>query len=279
MNQTRHILAIETSNPSATQTEGESGTVFGPGVALGAITSDGGHDLLDEEALREKTRHDDDLMPAIDRLCRRNAVTPGMIDRVAVSVGPGGYTGLRIAVSVARMIALVNGAKVIPVESWRVAAWRVPIEAAPAVVCLASKHDTAFGAILPSSGTASEWWDRTRPSLMPLMPASEFERVASAMDRGEAWITAGGELGVIGADAIRVLRPATIIADQHLPPSFRAAAADVGVRIVPPTFAAADVLLIASRRQAIEPDALLPRYPREPEAIALWRTRTGHRIP
>lgn len=275
----RHILAIETSNPSAAPAEGKVRTAFGPGVALGTITRDGTYELLDEESLREKTRHDDDLMPAIDRLCRRNVATPDSIHRVAVSIGPGGYTGLRIAVSVARMIALATDAKVIPVESWCVAAWRVPIEAAPAIVCLASKHDTAFGAILPASPTMNDWWIRTHPSLRTIMSVTEFTRVASAVDGGKAWIAAAGELGVIGADAIRTLRPATIVADQHLPSSLRTAAQEVGARIVPPTFAAADVLRIASNRNPIQADALLPRYPREPEAVSLWRSRTARGIP
>ena len=98
----RLILAIETSNPSAGD---------GSGVAL----SDAAAGWTDVEPLRPsrqnapgapRTGHggqDDDLMPAIDRLFRRRAARPSDLSRVMVSVGPGGYTGLRIACAVGKM--------------------------------------------------------------------------------------------------------------------------------------------------------------------------------
>lgn len=49
--------------------------------------------------------HSKNLLPFIDELCRKSGRALRDIDGVAVSVGPGSYTGLRIGVSTAKGIA------------------------------------------------------------------------------------------------------------------------------------------------------------------------------
>ena len=106
------ILAIETSNPS-------TGTDSCPsaGVAIVRRSEHGGPEIIGVESLQETGRHDDDLMPAIDRLLARAHLQPGQIDRVAVSIGPGGYTGLRVAATTANVIAEVCSAQVVGVPT------------------------------------------------------------------------------------------------------------------------------------------------------------------
>ena len=104
-------LAIETSNPAN-----------GPGeVAIGARAAEG-TSVLAIEQVTPRGRHDDALMPAIDAALKRAGATPRDLKRVAVSVGPGGFTGLRIAVATAKVIAEATGAHVAPVRSAHVAA-------------------------------------------------------------------------------------------------------------------------------------------------------------
>jgi tRNA threonylcarbamoyladenosine biosynthesis protein TsaB len=50
-------------------------------------------------------RHSEVLMAAIDELCRYAAVPVSAIDGVAVDVGPGLFTGLRVGLATARAIA------------------------------------------------------------------------------------------------------------------------------------------------------------------------------
>jgi tRNA threonylcarbamoyladenosine biosynthesis protein TsaB len=257
----RLVLAIEISNPSsgprgpvriggggagAAGGQGEREVLAGPGVALGG---DGG--LLGAELLHEGVRHDDDLMPAIDRLCRGQGAGPRDLGRIVVSIGPGGYTSLRIAVATAKMIALATGAEVAPAPSVLAAAWPHPPDLAPALVCIASKGETAYAAWLASRGS-------------PGGPAG-------------AWGPIGAPeiLGLIGPGVIEQRRPRTIIADAFLPPAMRAAAERAGAKIVEPIFAAASLLEMSAVLEPMDPVALLPLYPREAEAVTQWRRRRG----
>src|SRR5262245_58553079 len=97
-------LAIEISNPSA---------AAGAGVALGRAGA--GLQVLVVEALAPERRHDDDLVPSIDRVFRRAGCSPGEIGLVGVSIGPGGFTSLRIAIAAAKMICEATGSRCVGV--------------------------------------------------------------------------------------------------------------------------------------------------------------------
>ncbi|ADU50392.1 peptidase M22 glycoprotease [Thermaerobacter marianensis DSM 12885] len=49
------------------------------------------------------------LMPAVDRLCRRAGIGPRQLDGIAVALGPGSFTGLRIGLAAAKGLALGLG--------------------------------------------------------------------------------------------------------------------------------------------------------------------------
>ncbi|MGC8628193.1 MAG: tRNA (adenosine(37)-N6)-threonylcarbamoyltransferase complex dimerization subunit type 1 TsaB [Acidimicrobiales bacterium] len=62
-------------------------------------------------------RHAETLMPAIDDLCRRAGLRATDIEGVAVDVGPGLFTGLRVGLSTARALASALGTPVAGVNS------------------------------------------------------------------------------------------------------------------------------------------------------------------
>lgn len=223
-------LAIEISNPT-------SGPV---GVAAG----DEAGALLGEEPLRPSPagRHDDDLVPAIDRLFRRLGATPRDLGAVAVSVGPGGYTALRIAVATAKMLAEASGARTIAVPSSLSAAWNLPDLAPPCLVCLGSKGETTHATVLPHT-------------------------------RRDRWPADAQVIGLVDHTALAQLQVAAIVADATLPASFAREAAGLGIPILPPRFSAPAVLELSRHIPAIDALALAPFYPREAEAVTLWKKR------
>lgn len=270
------ILGIEISNPSSGPRGRvrfrESEVMAGPGVSLARRRDVGGWpDRVGLELLHEGARHDDDLMPAIDRLCRAHGVRPRDLGTIAVSIGPGGYTSLRIAVATAKMIAEVSEAETIAVPSALVAMCCVPYDAAPAIACLASKGDTAHATLFPERG---EWWERVGRATVGRIASSEVavhmeERIAARQRFLRAWAT----LGLIGASEIEALQPKTIVADRFLPESMRAAAERVGAVIVEPMFEAGMVAAYAKDFEPVDPLKLAPVYSREAEAVTQWRKR------
>lgn len=139
------ILAIETSNPASGQDAPSAG------VALVESAGPGQTRPLGVEWLRTLGRHEDDLMPGIDRLARRVGVTPRSITRVAVSLGPGGYTGLRVASTTGSMIAEALGAECVGVPTAE-ALIRRSTGSGPTAVCLAVKGTTAWVHCFPGTG-------------------------------------------------------------------------------------------------------------------------------
>jgi tRNA threonylcarbamoyladenosine biosynthesis protein TsaB len=216
-------LAIETSNPSS---GGHAG------VAIG------GRKAIRVEPIAPTGRHDDDLLPAIDRLTARLGVAPGDLKRVAVSVGPGGFTGLRVAVAAAKMICEVTGARAVAVPSALVVARRVPARG-PFAVALASKGETTFLTVFDETGRP-----RTDGSLAR---AAELD---------------GLDVGLL-------------IADRFLPESFREACERLGIRIESPEFDAGGCLEAAAGLPDSDASTLVPLYPREPEAVTKWRHLHG----
>lgn len=77
----------------------------------GSVALARGSHLVEEAVLRADMAHARDLLPAIDGLCRAHGWRPAEIDQCHLSIGPGSFTGLRVAVAFARHFALALGAK------------------------------------------------------------------------------------------------------------------------------------------------------------------------
>lgn len=222
---TMTTLAIETSNPSAFGPHSR----FAPGVALWSDS------IRASEAIRTDDPHLDDLMASVERLCRRENVTPRNIKRVAVSIGPGGYTATRLAVTAAKMIAEGTGAACIAVPTARVVARRVEVQHEPFAVALASKGPTSFITAFDAGGIESHAGQ--------LMDLAMFTR-----------------LGI-----------RTIIADRFVPQEFADAAARGELRIIAPEFDPLACAELSVNFNPVDPVELIPLYPREPEAVTKWR--------
>jgi len=68
-----------------------------------AIVKDG--EVVEEIVQNDKRTHSITVMPAIEELFQKAGLKPADIDAIAVSEGPGSYTGLRIGVTIAKTLA------------------------------------------------------------------------------------------------------------------------------------------------------------------------------
>ncbi len=190
------------------------------------------------EALAAGRWHDDDLIAAVDRLFARLGLVPSDLGVVGVSVGPGGFTGLRIAVSTAKMFAESLGAKLVAVPSALVVAESYR-GAGPILVAMACKDD--------------RFW------------ATRLERCRGA---GRGWVIVG-EPGLVDAETFGVDGGLeAVLGDAYLPPAAGRRCRSAGVGIVEPSFDAAACLAVSWRcwlaGEITDPLRLAPVYARPP---------------
>ena len=93
---------------------------------LGAAALSDGPTVVRERQLTEAMTHGRDLVPVIDSLFRDAGWQPEQIDLVAVSAGPGSYTGLRIGITCAKTIAFFQQKAILGVPSLDVIAENAP---------------------------------------------------------------------------------------------------------------------------------------------------------
>lgn len=240
------MLAMETSNPSAWTERSKCA----PGVVVCVVGADGvverGRALVDPTKV-----HEDGLMVAVDRACGLAGVKPRALTDIAVSVGPGGFTAVRIAVTSAKLVAEVTGARLVGVPTaqvvWR-SCERCGLVTGEAVVALASKGRDAW-----------------------------VTAVGGGFDAGRL-MGVDGLMGFAGAGKV-------LIADRFLPVGMREAWVGAGGAVMEPEFdpvACAEVAVMGLGDGWLvggDPAGLSPMYPREPEAVTKWRAMHGGKKP
>lgn len=270
------ILGIETSNPSAA-----ADGLHASSVAMAMVNPvTMAVELLAEEWLAPTSapsvgaggravgmNPDDTLMPAIARLFERSGRSVRDLRRIAVSVGPGGYTGVRVACATATMLAEAVRAQqrhIAPAQ--RCGCIPVPSHLSAAMafsLCSDTSHaaESAMAVVLAAKGDSAWVSALIQMNLLSIRDMSPL----AAMP-GSVMNAAGlGELADRGVF--------TLLADRFLPSAMAAEAERRGLNVQPIAFNAAALLHAAIRLPTIEPGLLVPRYPREPDAVTLWRQR------
>lgn len=70
-----------------------------------------------ERSVTERNIHSERLLLLIDELLKEGNVPPSALSAIAVSIGPGSFTGLRIGLSTAKGLALALGIPIISVPT------------------------------------------------------------------------------------------------------------------------------------------------------------------
>jgi len=94
-------------------------------VALGVAAANG-LDLRASEKLEMKHGHATALVPMIEAVMKKAGSDLAALSEIAVGNGPGGFTGLRIALSTARGLGLALGKPVLGISNFQAAAAQLP---------------------------------------------------------------------------------------------------------------------------------------------------------
>jgi tRNA threonylcarbamoyladenosine biosynthesis protein TsaB len=106
------------------------------------------------ESLPMVRGHAEALIPMIARVLDRAQLTFSEIDRIAVTTGPGSFTGLRVGIAAARGIALATRKPAVGLST--LAAYAAPLIAAddalPVVAVIDARHDHVYMQVFGPGG-------------------------------------------------------------------------------------------------------------------------------
>ncbi|MFA5422653.1 MAG: tRNA (adenosine(37)-N6)-threonylcarbamoyltransferase complex dimerization subunit type 1 TsaB [Phycisphaerae bacterium] len=83
----------------------------------GSVALATGEELLAQKDFSQQMRHSSELLPAIEKLLERFGKKSSQIQHVYLSIGPGSFTGLRIAVTFAKTLAMADSVKIVTVNT------------------------------------------------------------------------------------------------------------------------------------------------------------------
>jgi tRNA threonylcarbamoyladenosine biosynthesis protein TsaB len=192
--------------------------------------------VIATESQSMKRGHAEALMPLIGRVMKESGLPFAALDRVAVTTGPGSFTGLRVGLSAARGIGLAAGKPVVGLTT--LSAYAAPIVSEngehPILAAIDARHDQVYFQAVSANGSSL-----IRPKVAPISEALAASRFGAPHLVGNA---------------------AKILAD-HWPSD---APAPVQVEALP----APDITWVAWLGAAVEPSTAPPKpfYLRAPDA-------------
>jgi tRNA threonylcarbamoyladenosine biosynthesis protein TsaB len=223
-------------------------------LAIDTSSEIGAVALLEHGAVRASMQarvmhqHGETLLPHVDRVLALSGLGIRDVELLAIGLGPGSFTGVRIGVATAKGLALAHGTPMIGVRTSRVLARAA--SGSLRLVAIDAKKDEVFVAAYADGGPAG--------ALVPLLedvhgaPSEVAARLAAIVGDARTASLVGSAVGVHRA-----------VFEAALP----------GVALLPEVLAAPSATLLAQEalemhavRGADEPSALVPVYVRGADA-------------
>ena len=113
---------------------------------VGSVAVACGEQILGQRQFSKAMRHAVELMPTIRDLARAQGWKPSEIDQIYVSAGPGSFTGVRIAITIARAMQQAIGCQLISVPTVDVLAANAPREVVNLAVIMDAKRGQVYAA-------------------------------------------------------------------------------------------------------------------------------------
>lgn len=220
----------------------ETTTTLG-GVAIMDSTAG----LVAESTLNVRAcSHSEQLIRDIERLLARARITLDDLDGLAVSAGPGSFTGLRIGLGTLKGLAFATGLRVLSVPTLEAMAWRFPVPGP--LICPvndARRKEVYAGAFEYADG------EMVRVIAEVPISAEDFAERISGLGRDAIFFGEGA--GIYRETVSRILGARVVFAPPHLMIPSPAAVALVGMKM-------------AERGEWCDPVSLSPIYLRKSEA-------------
>jgi tRNA threonylcarbamoyladenosine biosynthesis protein TsaB len=177
------ILGIETSGPRG-----------GIAICRNAVC------LAESELENAPPRHAQTLVIQIRDMFRRLDLRFEQLDAVAVSIGPGSFTGLRVGVVCAKTLAFATGCRLAAVDTLEVIAANSPPEVASVQVVADAQRGDLFAATYHRSSEVG-WLREAAPTIF----------------RADAWLAALPEGAIVSGPGLAAYRDVAVTTWRSLP--------------------------------------------------------------
>ncbi len=209
----------------------------------GGVALVGAEGLIAEYVLNIEVTYSERLLPAIERVLADAGLTVGDLGGLAVAIGPGSFTGLRIGLSTAKGLAVASGQPLVGVPTLRALAWALPFSPHPICPILDARKGEVYCALFRWAG--GELAQAMEDAALP--PEALAARIA------EPTLFVGDGVAAVGPFLARALGPRALFVSPPLSGARPVAVASLG----------RERLL---RGERDDPAALVPRYLRPSEA-------------
>ncbi len=228
------ILALETSTLVSS-------------VALGTVDT-----LLGEITLQTKKTHSELLMPHIDKLLRMAGIKKTELKAVAVSIGPGAFTGLRIGLATAKTLAYALQIPIVGVPSLAALAYGCSVPGVILAPMLDAQKGNVYQAVFQ--------WQNGELQELRATRVVDIQEALEDLTQYDLPVLVMGEAAVLHSEKIQKIGKNLELAKPHLIIQRAASVAGVG-----------HTLLGQGKVQDVM--TLEPVYIRRSEAEVLWERR------
>lgn len=209
--------------------------------------------LLAELTIQIRKTHSEQLMPHIAELLAFAGIKPAELEAIAVSIGPGSFTGLRIGLATAKAIAYAQSIPLVGVPTLEALAYACTVPGVMVAPMLDAQKDNVYYAIY--------CWRDNRLEIIEAAAVGNIDETLARLNKLDIPVLTLGEAAVQYADRLKSY-PGLIPALPHLTIP---RAANVGIL-------GAQMLSSGIRHDVMN---LEPLYIRRSEAEELWEKRHG----
>lgn len=210
--------------------------------------------LLAELTLQTKKTHSELLLPHIEQIIAMAGVTKQELTAIAVSLGPGSFTGLRIGLGTAKALAYALNIPLVGVPTLAALAYSCPVPGCILAPMLDAQKGNVYQALYRWKNDALEEMEPAK-----VLP---FAEALSGLAALEQPVLILGEGAVMHREAIVASNSQVAAAKMHVVMPRAASVAALGHQL----------LADGARHDAM---LLEPLYIRRSEAEVLWEQRHG----
>ena len=243
-------------------------------TASAAVLSEKG--LIGEFTVNFHKTHSETLLPMIDSLFSIAGTDISAVDAIAVSEGPGSFTGLRIGASLAKGLAFGAEKPIVPVPTLDAMAYGFPSSGKLLCPIMDARRNEVYGGIYAFS--EGEFRVLLPASALPLSTfVSEAKRLSGETGKQAFFV---GDGLTVHEDAVKELFKEAVIADPGVRFQKACSVAALGMKlfnegkaVAPEVFSPVYLRMSQAERERLEEG--LPIRPEETESIEPKNRKIG----